>query len=181
MNEFAKTGTVVGAAVVLTLLALATGPRANRLELFDDEGQEFFPAWNDKLDKDGKVELRAADQVAELEVVEFRESSGAAYPFVVTRDAKGRWTIPSHHCYPADAKDRVGKAGTMLMCLDKEAVGGDAEGPAANRRGAHLARPLRRPRPADGISCQFNRSTCDDMVQALGSSPSLQSDGCRIG
>lgn len=132
MNEFAKTGTVVGAAVVLSLLALATGPRANRLELFDDEGQEFFPAWKDKLDKDGKVELRAADQVAELEVVEFRESSGAAYPFVVKRDDKGRWTIPSHHGYPADAKDRVGKAATMLIGLKKEAVVGDLKGDHAN-------------------------------------------------
>ncbi len=132
MNEFAKTGTVVGAAVVLSLLALATGPRANRLELFDDEGQEFFPAWQDKLDKDGKVELRAADQVAELEVVEFRESSGAAHPFVVKRDEKGRWTIPSHHGYPADAKDHVGKVATMLVGLKKEAVVGDAKGEHAN-------------------------------------------------
>ena len=128
MNEFAKTGTVVGAAVVLTLLALATGPRASRLDLYEDEGQEFFPTWRDKTDKDGKVEQRASDMVAELEVVEFRDAAGAAYPFVVKRDDKGRWTIPSHGNYPADAKDRVGKAAAMLIGLKKDTVVGDAKG-----------------------------------------------------
>lgn len=128
MNEFAKTGTVVGAAVVLTLLALATGPRASRLDLYEDEGQEFFPTWKDKTDKDGKVEQRASDLVAELEVVEFRDAAGAAYPFVVKRDDKGRWTIPSHGNYPADAKDRVGKAAAMLIGLKKDTVVGDAKG-----------------------------------------------------
>lgn len=116
MKEFAKTGIAVGAAVGLSLIALSMGPREVRLEAFDDQGQEFFPAF-----KDGNA-------VAELEVIEFREQSAAAYPFVVKRDDKGRWTIPSHGNYPADAKDRVGKAAAMLIGLAKQAVIGDVKG-----------------------------------------------------
>ncbi len=128
MNEFAKTGVAVGAAIGLSLIALSLGPREVRLEAFDDQGQEFFPSFKDDVDKDGKVAKTAADKVAELEVVEYREASASAYPFVVKRDDKGRWTIPSHDNYPADAKDRMGKAAAMLIGLTKQAVVGDVKG-----------------------------------------------------
>lgn len=116
MNEVVKTGICAGAAVVLTLLALSVGPKAQRLELFSDQGELFFPSFTDPA------------MVAELEVIEFRESQGAAYPFVVKRDDKGRWTIPSHSGYPADAKDRMGKAAALAIGLRKEAVVGDEKG-----------------------------------------------------
>ena len=38
------------------------------------------------------------------------------------RDDKGRWTIPSHGNYPADAKDRMGKAAAMMIGLRKDRV-----------------------------------------------------------
>ncbi|MBL8755414.1 MAG: DUF4340 domain-containing protein [Planctomycetes bacterium] len=116
MNQVAKTGIAVGAAVGLSLLALSMGPREVRLAEFDDQGQEFWPTF-----KDGA-------SVTELEVVEFREATGEPYPFVVKRDDKGRWTIPSHGNYPADAKDRMGKAAAMLLGLKKQAVVGDVKG-----------------------------------------------------
>ncbi len=116
MNDFAKTGAAVGAAIALTLFALSMGPREVRPDLFDDQGQEFFPGFTDP------------DVASTLEVVEFREASGAAFPFVVQRDDKGRWTIPSHGNYPADAKDRMGKAAAMLIGLKKQVVVGDLKG-----------------------------------------------------
>ncbi|MBL9076333.1 MAG: DUF4340 domain-containing protein [Planctomycetes bacterium] len=116
MNDFAKTGIAAAAAVGTVLLALSMGPREVSLELFDDQGQEFFAGFTDPT------------SVATLEVVEFREAAGAAYPFVVQRDAKGRWTIPSHGGYPADAKDRMGKAAAMMIGLKKQVVVGDVPG-----------------------------------------------------
>lgn len=116
MNDFAKTGVAAGAAIALTVLALSMGPREVRQDLYDDQGQEFFAGFTDPT------------SAATLEVVEFKEASGAAYPFVVQRDDKGRWTIPSHGNYPADAKDRMGKAATLLIGLKKQVVVGDLKG-----------------------------------------------------
>ncbi|MBZ0152666.1 MAG: DUF4340 domain-containing protein [Planctomycetes bacterium] len=116
MNDIAKTGAFVGVAAVLTVLATMVGPKPKSLELFHDEGQLFFPDFKD------------AAAATELEVIEFREAAGAAYPFVVKRDDKGRWTIPSHSNYLADAKDRMGKAAALLIGLEKSAVQGDEKG-----------------------------------------------------
>lgn len=116
MNDFAKTGVALGAAIALTVLAVSMGPREVQLDLFDDQGQEFFAGFSDP------------EAISTLEVVEFRESTGAAYPFVVQRDNKGRWTIPSHGNYPADAKDRMGKAAALLIGLKKQVVTGDLKG-----------------------------------------------------
>ncbi len=110
------TGIAVGAAVGLSLLALSMGPREVRLDAFDDQGQQFFPTFTD------------GGAVTELEVVEYREAAGAPYPFVVKRDDKGRWTIPSHGNYAADAKDRMGKAAAMMIGLVKQSVIGDVKG-----------------------------------------------------
>ena len=126
MSEIRKTAITVVAAIGLTVIALSMGPRSVKPEQFDDQGQEFFPAFKD-VDAGGTVK-RAADQVAELQVVEFRESAGASFPFVVKRDDKGRWTIPSHGGYAADAKDRMGKAAAMLIGLKKQQVVGDVKG-----------------------------------------------------
>ena len=126
MSDILKTGVTVGAAIGLSLIAMYMGPRSVRPEQFDDQGQEFFPSFKD-VEEGGNVK-RAADQVAELTVVEFREGAGAAFPFVVKRDDKGRWTIPSHGGYAADAKDRMGKAAAMLIGLKKQVVVGDVKG-----------------------------------------------------
>ncbi len=113
MNEFAKTGAIAGGAVLLAVVASMMGPTAVSPERFNDEGQPFFP------------QLTDADAVVDLEVTEFREASSEARKFKVARDAKGVWTIPSHGNYPADAKDRMGKAAALFLGLTKERVVGD--------------------------------------------------------
>ena len=116
MNQVTKTGVCVAAAIGFSLIAVSVGPRAKSLELFDDQGGLFFDKFTDPA------------AVTELEVIEFREATGAAYPFAVKRDEKGRWTIPSHGNYPADAKDRMGKAAALMIGLKKDAVVGDEKG-----------------------------------------------------
>ena len=116
MSEIVKTGVAIGVAAALTAGAMMTGPSEVRLDLFDDQGQEFFSQFTD------------GDAVAELTVTAFREKSSDIYPFSVRSDDEGRWTIPSHHNYPADAKDQMGKAAAMLIGLKKQAVVADAKG-----------------------------------------------------
>lgn len=116
MNEFAKTGVALGAAVALSALAVSMKPGEVRLDLFDDQGEVFFPQFTD------------GDAINELEVTAFREATSDVYAFVVNRDEDGVWRIPSHGNYPADATDQMGKAAAMLIGLEKDAVVGDAKG-----------------------------------------------------
>ncbi|MEC8652239.1 MAG: DUF4340 domain-containing protein [Planctomycetota bacterium] len=116
MNEFAKTGAALAAAVAVTALAVSMKPGEVRLDLFDDQGEVFFPAFTD------------GDAINELEVTAFRESSSDIYAFAVKRDDDAVWRIPSHGNYPADANDQMGKAASMLIGLKKDAVVGDAKG-----------------------------------------------------
>ena len=116
MNEFAKTGVALVAAVAVTALAVSMKPGEVRLDLFDDQGEVFFPEFQD------------GGAINELEVTAFRESSSDIYAFAVKRDEERVWRIPSHGNYPADANDQMGKAAAMLIGLKKDAVVGDAKG-----------------------------------------------------
>ena len=116
MNEFAKTGVALGAAVALSALAVSMKPGEVRLDLFDDQGEVFFPEFTD------------GGAINELEVTAFREETSDVYAFAVKRDDDGLWRIPSHGNYPADASDQMGKAAAMLIGLEKDAVVGDAKG-----------------------------------------------------
>ena len=116
MSEFLKTGVALGAAVALTALAVSMKPGEVRLDLFDDQGEQFFPEFTD------------GDAINELEVTAFREASSDIYAFAVKRDEDGVWRIPSHGNYPADANDQMGKAAAMLIGLEKDSVVGDAKG-----------------------------------------------------
>ena len=123
MNDWIKTGAVLGAAILLTLVAFLTGPREVTLDLFSDQGDLFFTALTERAEKEDVAQL-----VAELQVSEFREATTEVYQFAVKRDDKGRWTIPSHGNYPADAKDRMAKAAAMLIGLKKDANISDGKG-----------------------------------------------------
>ena len=116
MNDIAKTGATLGAAAVLTVLAFTMQPGEVRLDLYDDQGEEFFPSFTESSD------------IAELEVTAFREDSSDVYVFAVKRDNDGVWRIPSHYNYPADAAQQMGKAAAMLIGLKKDGVVGDLKG-----------------------------------------------------
>ena len=108
MNEMMKTGAIAGGAVVLAVIAASMGPREIKIDLFSDQGEVFFKDFGDPA------------AAAYLEVTEFNAEKAEARKFAVQRDSAGRWTIPSHGNYPADAKDRMGKAAALLIGLKKE-------------------------------------------------------------
>jgi hypothetical protein len=107
VNDATKTTVILGAAAVLAVFATISGPRAVKQDLFSDQGELFFPAFTDP------------NTAVELEVTQFSAEQATASVFGVRRDKNGMWTIPSHFGYPADAKDRMGKAAAMLIGLAK--------------------------------------------------------------
>ena len=107
MSELKKTTTYAGAAIVLAVLALLTAPRASVPDAFADRGEAFFPDFEDP------------NLATTLEVIEFDEETAAAEPFKVTFEG-GRWTIPSHHGYPADGADRLAQTAAGVIGITKE-------------------------------------------------------------
>jgi len=107
MTETRKTLYYAGAALLLAGLAFATAPRQKMPQAFFDQGQQFFPDFTDP------------NAAKSLEVVDWDEATGQAVPFKVTFQ-NGRWTIPSHHGYPADGKDRLAKTAAGLIGLTKD-------------------------------------------------------------
>ncbi len=107
MSEIKKTATFIGAAVLLVLFALATAPRKSTPDAFLDKGEFFFADFTDP------------NVATTLEVIEFDEETASARPFKVTFQ-NGRWTIPSHHDYPADGQDRLAKTAAGVIGITKD-------------------------------------------------------------
>ncbi len=107
MDETQKTMTFAGVAVVLAALALIFAPKRITPEAFLDQGEPFFPEFTDP------------NAAVTLEVIDYDEETGSARPFKVTF-AEGRWSIPSHHDYPADGKDRLAKTAAGVIQLKKD-------------------------------------------------------------
>ncbi len=107
MSETKRTLSFVGAAALLLLLVVATAPRTVTPDAFSDQGEPFFPEFTDP------------NEAITLEVIEFDEDTAAARPFKVTFQ-EGRWTIPSHHDYPADGKDRLAETAAGVLELRKD-------------------------------------------------------------
>jgi hypothetical protein len=115
MTDTAKTTTFVGVALALVLLAYIAQPRISRDPgVFDDVREPFY------------AELIDPDVPKAMEVVEFNEELGTQNPFrVQLKD--GRWTIPSHHDYPADAEDRLKKTAGAIIGLRKDSIVSDSK------------------------------------------------------
>ena len=113
MNELTKTGVILGGAVALALVAAAMGPKPIQNDLLSDQGEVFFK------------DFTAAADASYLEVTEFSAEKSEARKFVVQRDKDGRWTIPSHGNYPADAKERMAQAAALVIGLKKDSCVGE--------------------------------------------------------
>lgn len=107
LNEMQKTMLFGGVAVVLALLAFVTAPSPVKPDAFLDQGEVFFPDFED------------LNSAATLEVFAFNEETGEPVPFKVTNE-NGKWTIPSHHDYPADGKDRLAQTAASIIQLKKD-------------------------------------------------------------
>ena len=126
MSETRKTLTLVGVAAVLLVLALVTAPGKVNPEAFDDVGEPFFGDFEDP------------NAATTLEVIEFDEDTGTARPFKVTFE-EGVWTIPSHHDYPADGKDRLAKTAAGLIGIGKDGLRANS---AADHEACGVVDPL---------------------------------------
>jgi hypothetical protein len=107
MSEIKKTMTFGAVALGLVLLAALSAPKKTTPDAFLDRGEPFFAEFTDP------------NVATTLEVIEFGEDTGSARPFKVTF-VDGRWTIPSHHDYPADGKDRLAKTAAGVIGITKD-------------------------------------------------------------
>lgn len=107
MSESHKTITYGALALLLVLLVFVTAPRRVTPDAFLDRGESFFPDFIDP------------NTATTLEVIEFDGETGAARPFKVTFN-DGQWTIPSHHNYPADGKDRLAQTAAGVIGIQKD-------------------------------------------------------------
>ena len=89
------------------MLAAVSAPRNPEPSDFVDLGERFFPNFEDP------------EEAMSLEVIEFDEATAEAIPFRVQNE-RGIWTIPSHHDYPADGKDRLAQTAAGIMLLEKD-------------------------------------------------------------
>ncbi|HEX7900350.1 MAG TPA: hypothetical protein VF950_21460 [Planctomycetota bacterium] len=103
-----------GTAVGLLLLVLLTGSRAREADVFTAQGKAFYPDFVDPL------------KATALEVWDFDETTAMAKPFRVAFEG-GRWVIPSHSNYPADAKERLAKTATAVIDLKKDQIASTTE------------------------------------------------------
>jgi len=107
MNENKKTIIFAGVAIGLALLAFIFSPTKITPDAFLDQGEAFFPDFNNPND------------ATSLEVIEYDENSGRPYAFKVIF-ANGKWSIPSHYDYPADGKDRLANTAAGVIDITKD-------------------------------------------------------------
>ncbi len=112
MSEMRRTLVFCGVAVVLAVLALVTAPKRITPDAFLDQGEVLFPEFTDP------------NAARTLEVIGYDEETGSAVPFKVTYKG-GIWTIPSHHDYPADAKDRLAETAAGVIGIKKDDLRSD--------------------------------------------------------
>jgi Domain of unknown function (DUF4340) len=110
MNESGRTVTYVIVAAVAVGLALLLSPpkditpeelRAANL------GQEFYAEFTDP------------NVATSIRVVDFDETKASPRAFGVSFE-NGKWTIPSHHNYPADGADRLAKTAASALHIKRE-------------------------------------------------------------
>ncbi|MDX2039343.1 MAG: DUF4340 domain-containing protein [Isosphaeraceae bacterium] len=112
-RETRKTAIFVGVALLLTGAAFVTIPDRTGLNTaFDDQGKKFFPEASDP------------NACTSLEVIDYDPATASALPFKV-EFKNGKWTIPSHHDYPADARERLSKTAGAVFDLAKDIVRSD--------------------------------------------------------
>jgi hypothetical protein len=105
MNDNTKSAIFVAAALIVVLVGWAVHRSgAPSDELAEFRNQPLFPDFSDPL------------KAADLEIIQYDETKGEAKPFRVAL-VKGRWCIPSHSDYPADAKGHMVEAATSIMGL----------------------------------------------------------------
>ena len=142
MSESIRTLSFVGVAVASVAVAwiVHASSQPEEPEAFAKVGAEFYPDFTDPT------------AAGSLKIADYDEKSAKVHEFTV-EFKNGRWRIPSHHGYPADAKDRLEKAAASLIGVTRKSLAGrranshERFGVSGSARQRRLQR--RRPRPAD--------------------------------
>ncbi len=100
----------VAAACLGITAAFDYASRPAAIEEFGRIGEEFYPNFTDPTLASG------------LEVHVFDKEEVIPRNFEVARLPNGRWTIPSHHGYPADAEDQLGKTAASIIGIKRGAM-----------------------------------------------------------
>ncbi len=100
---------IAAACLVVTGIVEWTSRPAS-IEEFGKVGEQFYPDFTDPT-------LATA-----LDVYMIDTEKGKSFDFSVQRLPNGRWVIPSHHNYPADAKERLGKTAASIIGIDRGAM-----------------------------------------------------------
>ncbi|MBI1355971.1 MAG: DUF4340 domain-containing protein [Acidobacteria bacterium] len=112
MNELKKTLFFVLGAAVLAAAAIVVDPGASAPDIFNDQGELFFPTFTDP------------NAPKSIEVIDYDADTATATPLKVEfRD--GQWILPSHNNYPADASDRLAKTAAALIEIKKDMIVSD--------------------------------------------------------
>ena len=113
MNREMKTTLIfVVAALLMTGAAfLSRVDRSKGPEAYNDQGQKFFDDFDPTT-------------CTTLEVIDFDPATASVLPFKVTYK-DGKWVIPSHYDYPADAKQRLVDTATGVFGLTKDSIRSD--------------------------------------------------------
>ena len=115
MNESIKTLIFVAVAAV----AMGVGGTVNwyRPSVQDDESLGTGPLFADFTDP---ASAKA------MEIIEFDQDTATVHPFKVSQ-VKGRWAIPSHDDYPADAARQLAEAAANMIDAKKLSVASTEE------------------------------------------------------
>ena len=109
MSELQRTTIFCVVAAVLAASAAIVDPGRVTPEIFDDQGEAFFPDFTDP------------QAPKTIEVIDYDAATATARPLKVEfKDSK--WSIPSHHSYPADAEERLAKTAAALIELRKDMI-----------------------------------------------------------
>ncbi|MCL2347732.1 MAG: DUF4340 domain-containing protein [Planctomycetaceae bacterium] len=95
MNEITKTSIYIATAIVLLLFVWLIQPRSGSVLTDEMVGRELLENFKDP------------QAIRGLEIVKYVAETGDVIRFQVA-EAGGKWVIPSHQNYPADAKDQMG-------------------------------------------------------------------------
>jgi hypothetical protein len=113
MSETLRTAGFLAGALALVIAAGVTEPERRLPSVMSDEGQPFYPEFQNPQD------------VKAIEVVDYDESTATARPLKV-EFRRNRWLVATNNDYPIDVGDRLVKTSAALIDLKKDQVKSDA-------------------------------------------------------
>lgn len=110
MSEGIKTLTYSGIALLVALVAYAWRPSDVSTDTPASGARVLFESFQD------------IEEAKEIEITSYDETLSESRKLVVQQQKNGRWIIPTHDNYPADAEKQLREAATLLFQLRSEGL-----------------------------------------------------------